>query len=70
MVNSQLIKLALNSIVPVNIIDKQLMRLAQKINPVKLFQQLDKLNSIIKDIHHNININNQLILEIVLLGYL
>lgn len=68
-INTQLIRLSLKSITATSPLDKQLENLAARVKAVKLFKQLDKINSIIKDIHHNVNINSQLTLEILLLGY-
>ena len=38
--------------------------------PVDLLKQLDEINSMVSKIHHNINMNQTLVLETFLLGYL
>lgn len=40
-----------------------LMNLKSTLNPVKIFDQLDKISNILKKLSHNININNLLVLE-------
>lgn len=43
--------------------------LAQKMDLLSLFKQLDQLNTFIKQMHHNSNDNQQLMLELFLLGF-
>jgi DNA polymerase III subunit delta' len=51
-------------------IASKLYKLAKHIKPVRLFNQLDKLNDIIKNLNHTISMNQLLLLEEFLLGYL
>lgn len=45
-------------------------QLANRIKPIRLFSQLDKLNGIIKNLYQTISINQLLLLEDLLIGYL
>jgi DNA polymerase-3 subunit delta' len=47
-----------------------LLRFASLQQPVHLFKQLEALNAITQKINHNINMNQTLVLETLLLGYL
>jgi DNA polymerase-3 subunit delta' len=42
----------------------------RRLAPTILFQQLEKINAIIRKINHNINMNQTLVLEDLLLGYM
>lgn len=45
-------------------------QLANRIKPIQLFSQLDKLHVIIKNLHQTISVNQLLLLEELLIGYL
>lgn len=41
-----------------------------RLSPTVLFNQLDKINAIVRKINHNVNMNQTLVLEDLLLGYI
>ena len=47
-----------------------LIQLSRRLKPVNLFMCLEQINAITKKIHHNVNMNQTLVLEDLLLGYL
>ncbi|MBA3537122.1 MAG: hypothetical protein H0T84_11015 [Tatlockia sp.] len=69
LVNCQLIYYKLNGSRNKEIWTEQLQLLAAHFQPFHLFQQLDQLNAIIKNLRRNINVNQLLVLENLLLGY-
>lgn len=50
--------------------DESLLGIAHLLKPYQVFQQLEQLNVIFQKINHNINMNQILVLENLLLGYL
>lgn len=51
-------------------ISNKVYQLANRIKPVRLFSQLDKLNRIVKNLHQTISVNQLLLLEDLLIGYM
>lgn len=52
------------------VISNNVYQLANRIKPIRLFSQLDKLNRIIKNLHQTISVNQLLLLEELLIGYM
>ncbi len=48
----------------------QLMKLSTLLHPVLIFMQIDKINTILRKLSHNINVNQTLVLEHLLFGIL
>lgn len=48
----------------------KLSELSKQLKPVRLFEQLDKLNAIIRNLNHTLSMNQLLILEDLLIGYM
>ncbi|CDZ79273.1 DNA polymerase III subunit gamma/tau [Legionella massiliensis] len=69
LLNSQLIDYKLRGQVCKQQWTEQLSDLAKYFQPVHLFKQLDQINEISKKLQQNINLNKQLVLENLLLGY-
>jgi len=63
LVYSQVSYLNINKAATPNLAYNQLMKLKALITPIKIFEQIDKINKILKKLSHNININNLLALE-------
>lgn len=70
LINSQMICDYFNGVCEELPIARKLYQLANHIKPVRLFTQLDKLNEIIRNLNHTISMNQLLLLEEFLLGYL
>ncbi|TAL64062.1 MAG: DNA polymerase III subunit delta' [Legionella sp.] len=63
LVFAQLQYLKINEKVEENPHQLQLLQLANLLNPLKIFTQIDKINTILRKLSHNININSTLALE-------
>ena len=50
--------------------NQQLLRLSDLINPVLIFMQIDKLNTLLRKLSHNIPMNQPLVLDDLLLGFI
>lgn len=46
----------------------QLLKLSSLLNPILIFMQIDKINTILRKLSHNINVNHTLVLEDLLFG--
>lgn len=60
----------INSFFNKNAINSNMLKYAQSIGPIYLFFQLDRLNAIIKNLHHTIPMNHLMLLEGILIGFL
>ncbi|MBA2651434.1 MAG: hypothetical protein H0U73_04095 [Tatlockia sp.] len=70
LINSQLINYKFNSSCSKEIWTEPLASIAEKFKPHHLYSQLDQLNNISKKLQRNINMNQLLVLENLLLGYI
>lgn len=70
LLNSQMIFDCFTESCQVTPIADKVYQLANRIRPIRLFSQLDKLNGIIKNLYQTISINQLLLLEDLLIGYL
>lgn len=68
LVYSQVNYLYINTISEHSLAYSQLMKLKALTTPIIIFEQIDKINKILKKLSHNININNLLALEDLLFG--
>jgi DNA polymerase-3 subunit delta' len=66
LINSQMIHV---SLLDTNQGNAKLFHLAKRLGPVRLFRQLDALQVIVRKQHHSLNMNQLLVLENFLLGY-
>lgn len=70
LVYSQVNYLNINHIPSKSLAQNQLIKLKELINPIIIFEQIDKINKILKKLSHNININHLLALEDLLFSLL
>lgn len=70
LLNSQMISDCFIDLCQRTLVTDKIYQLANRIKPITLFSQLDKLHGIIKNLHQTISVNQLLLIEELLIGYL